>query len=127
MAGQPLQQRNIRMTNNKPVVLIVGAIGAVFVLSLVLRFIVLSQFGVPGGGLLYFGLPVGGIGVLMLLLRLGLLHFGESSSSTNQHWQHPGPASATSRRLQELDNLHASGAVSDAEYAAERTRIISGV
>lgn len=116
------------MTNNKPVVLIVGAIGAVFALSLVLRFVVLSQFGVPGGGFLYFGLPVGGIGVLMLLLRLGLLHFGESSSSTIQHWQHPGgPTSATSRRLQELDSLHTSGAVSHAEYAAERTRIISGV
>jgi hypothetical protein len=115
------------MTNNKPVVLIVGAIGAVFALSLVLRFVALSQFGLPGGGFLYFGLPVGGISVLMLLLRFGLLHFADSSRPTIQHWQHPGPASATTRRLQELDSLHASGAVSDAEYAAERTRIIAGV
>jgi amino acid transporter len=115
------------MTNNKPAVLIVGAIGALLALSLMLRFVLLSQFGLPGGGFLYFGLPVGGISVLMLLLRLGLLHFGETSRPTIQHWQQPSPESPTTRRLQELDSLHASGALSDVEYAAERTRIIAGV
>jgi hypothetical protein len=126
------------MNNNKPMILIVGAIGALFAASLVLRFVVLSQFGLPGGWLLYFGLPIGGIGALILLLRLGLLNFGQSSSTPIQHWQHPGAvqasspappmaAASTSQRLQELDSLHASGAISNSEYAAERTRIIAGL
>ncbi|MFZ3270209.1 MAG: hypothetical protein WA488_24155 [Mycobacterium sp.] len=63
-------------------------------------------------------------------------HFGQSA--TIQAWQQhsaapasvpasPLPAAPTSQRLQELENLRASGAISDVEYAAERTRIISGV
>jgi hypothetical protein len=126
------------MNNNKPIVLVVGAIVALFAASLVLRFVLLSQFGLPGGWILYFGLPVGGIGALILLLRLGLLNFGESSSATIQHWQHhsavqvpspasPPPAASTSQRLQELETLRASGVLSEADYAAERARIISGV
>jgi len=126
------------MNSNKPIVLVAGAIAALFAASLVLSFVLLSQFGLSGGWILYFGLPIGGIGALILLLRLALLTFGESSSATIQHWQHhsaaqvpspasPPPAASTSQRLQELETLRASGDISDAEYAAERTRIISGV
>ncbi|HEY1841166.1 MAG TPA: SHOCT domain-containing protein [Mycobacterium sp.] len=117
---------------NKPVVLLAGAIAALFASSLVVRFAVLSQFGLSGGWTLYFGLPAAGIGVLILLLRLGLLNFGDGSSSTIRHWQHDGavpvpstPPASTSQRLQEIENLRASGAISEAEYTAERARIIS--
>ncbi|MDT5141359.1 MAG: hypothetical protein QOI79_691 [Mycobacterium sp.] len=127
------------MNNNKPVVLVVGAIAALFAASLVLRIVVLSQSGLPGGWILYLGLPIGGIGALaLLLLRLGVLNVGERSNATIQHWQHqsaaqgpslPAPPSAasTSQRLQELETLRLSGTISDAEYATERARIIAGV
>ena len=113
---------------------IVGAIVALFALSLVFRFVVLSQVGVAGGWIFYLGLPIGGIvALLLLLVRLGLLNFGESPSATVQHWQHitagqaPAPASspaAASQRLDELETLHNNGILSDTEYAAERARII---
>jgi hypothetical protein len=113
---------------------IVGAIVALFALSLVFRFVVLSQVGVAGGWIFYLGLPIGGIvALLLLLLRLGLLNFGESPSATVQHWQHntagqaPAPVSpppAASQRLDELETLHNHGILSDTEYAAERARII---
>lgn len=114
---------------------IVGAIVALFAISLVFRFIVLSQVGVAGGWIFYLGLPIGGIvALLLLLLRLGLLNFGESPSATVQHWQHniaeqaPAPASrpsaAASYRLDELETLHTHGIISDSEYAAERAKII---
>jgi hypothetical protein len=122
--------------NNRTKV-IVGAIVALFAISLVFRFVVLSQVGVTGGWIFYLGLPIGGIvAVLLLLLRLGLLNFGESPSATVQHWQHntaapaPAPASpppAASQRLDELKTLHTNGILSDNEYAAERARIISGI
>jgi Short C-terminal domain len=124
------------MNNNKVVVLVLGVIGALFALSLLLRFVMLSQYGVSGGWI-YFGLPFGGIGVLVLLLRLGLLHFGERSGGTIQHWQYSGvqtpplapppPAASVSHRLQELDNMYANGAISDWEYAAKRHQLISGM
>jgi hypothetical protein len=85
----------------------------------------------------YLGLPIGGVAaVLLLLLRLGLHSSGERSTATVQHWQHntaahgPQPVSppraAPSERLQELESLRTSGAISDTEYAAKRARIISG-
>jgi hypothetical protein len=124
------------MNTNKPIAPVVGVIAALFVVSLVVRFVVLSQSGLSGGWILYFGLPIGGIGVLILLLRLGLLNFGQSA--TIQGWQQhstaqaAGPASAppaasTSQRLHELENMRANGSISDAEYNAERARVISGV
>jgi hypothetical protein len=119
--------------NNRAKVLL-GAIVALFAISLVLRFVVLSQVGVAGGWIFYLGLPIGGIvALLVLLLRLGLLNFGESRSGTVQHWQHntagqaPAPAApppAASQRLDELETLRANGTISDTEYAAERARII---
>lgn len=125
------------MNNQTKVVL--GAIAAVFTISLVLRFVVLSQAGVSGMWILYLGLPFGGIvTALLLLLRLGLLNFGERPSNTVQHWQHntiaqapqpssPPPAAPTSQRLQELEDLRTNGAISDPEYAARRAWIIAGI
>jgi hypothetical protein len=136
------------MNNNKVIALVLGAIAALWLL---LRFVLLSQTGVPG--FFYFGLPIGGIGVVILLLRLGLLNSGDKPGGTIQHWQHSGvqapplavplpvasqppfvsrpplasqlPASSVSQRLQELETLRASGAISDTEYTAKRLRIIS--
>jgi hypothetical protein len=123
------------MNNRTKVIL--GAIVALFAISLVFRFVVLSQVGVAGGWIFYLGLPIGGIiALLVLLLRLGLLNFGESPSATVQHWQHntagqaPAPASpppAASQRLDELETLRTNRIISDTEYAAERARIISGI
>ena len=120
------------MNNRTKVIL--GAIVALFAISLVFRFVVLSQVGVAGGWIFYLGLPIGGIiALLVLLLRLGLLNFGESPSATVQHWQHntagqaPAPASpspAASQRLDELETLRTNRIISDIEYAAERARII---
>jgi uncharacterized oligopeptide transporter (OPT) family protein len=120
------------MNNRTKVIL--GAIVALFAISLVFRFVVLSQVGVAGGWIFYLGLPIGGIiALLVLLLRLGLLNFGESPSATVQHWQHntagqtPVPAfppPAASQRLDELETLRTNGIISDTQYAAERARII---
>jgi hypothetical protein len=120
------------MNNRTKVIL--GAIVALFAISLVFRFVVLSQVGVAGGWIFYLGLPIGGIiALLVLLLRLGLLNFGESPSATVQHWRHntagqaPAPASpppAASQRLDELETLRTNGIISDTQYAAERARTI---
>ena len=59
------------MNNNEVVAIVLGAVAAVFALSLLMRFVLLSEYGVPGGWM-YFGLPIGGIGLVVLLLRLGL-------------------------------------------------------
>jgi hypothetical protein len=127
------------MNNNRPIVLVAGAIAALFAVSLVLRFVLLGQSGLSGGWILYLGLPIGGIGALaLLLLRFGVLNVGDRSNATIQGWQHhgaaqwPSPAApaapaATSERLQELETLRSSGAISDDEYTTERARIISGV
>ncbi len=123
------------MNNQTKVVL--GAIASVFGLSLLVRFAVLSQAGLSGMWIFYLGLPFGGIvTVVLLLLRLGVLDFGERSSATVQRWQHnttalvsqPSyrPQSApTSRRLQELEDLHTGGAISDTEYSERRAQIIA--
>lgn len=113
--------------NNKTKV-VLGAIVALFVVSLMLRFVVLSQVGVAGGWAFYLALPVGGIvALLLLLLRLGLLNLGEGSSAPIQQWQSPPPAAPTSQRLQDLEALRTSGTISDTEYAAKRARLISGI
>jgi hypothetical protein len=113
---------------------IVGAIVALFAISLVLRFVVLSRVGVAGGWAYYLSLPIGGIvALLLLLLRLGPPHFGENPSATVQHWQHNtagqepvsvSPPTAEAHRLDELNTLHTHGILSDQQYAAERAKII---
>jgi hypothetical protein len=129
------------MKNNKPAVILAGAIAALFVISVVIRFVALSELGLPGGWTLYFGLPVGGIGLLILLLRLGLLNFGQGPTATIRPVAHHGVVHApwtpaptagptvapTTKRLQDIENLRASGAISDDEYTAERARIIASL
>src|SRR6516225_3622181 len=51
--GQRTKIRNTRMNNNKVIALVLGAIAALWLL---LRFVLLSQTGVPG--FFYFGLPI---------------------------------------------------------------------
>jgi hypothetical protein len=125
------------MKNNKPALILAGVIVALFVISLVIRFVALSELGMPGGWTLYFGLPVGGIGLLILLLRLGLLNFGQEPSATMRAFQHdavmhapatrPPTVAPTTQRLQEIENLRASGVLSDDQYTAERARIIASL
>ncbi|MDT7762946.1 MAG: hypothetical protein QOC63_2366 [Mycobacterium sp.] len=119
--------------NNKVLGIVLGAVAALFALSFVVRFVLLSQYGLSGGWI-FFALPFGGIGVLVLVLRLGLLNFGDRSGRTVQPWQYnigtqappvaPSPP-AVSQRLQELEGMRANGAISDAEYTAKRQQIIS--
>jgi hypothetical protein len=110
--------------NNKPIVILAGAIAALFAVSFVVRFVALSQLGLPGGWMLLFCLPAGGVGLLVVLLRIGL-HNGVSHSfgATTPTW----PAPTKSQRLQEIDDLHATAAMSEGEYTAERARIISSL
>jgi hypothetical protein len=113
--------------NNKPVILLAGAIAALFAVSFVVRFVALSEMGLPGGWMLFLCLPAGGIGLLVVLLRLGMLN----SFSHNFSAFTPAPtapsAPTKSQRLQEIENLRASGALSEDEYTAERGRIISSI
>jgi hypothetical protein len=114
------------MNNNTKLAL--GAIAGLLALSLVVRFVVLSQAGVAGGWIFYLGLPIGGsVALILLLLRLGLLNFGESSSLTRPPTYSAPPPAPASQRLQELEALRTSGAISDPEYVAKRARIISGI
>jgi hypothetical protein len=127
------------MNNNKGIAIALGAVAAVFGLSLLARFVMLSQYGFAGSWM-YLGLPIGGISVVLLLLRVGLLNFGQRSGGTIQplHYTNynsaypPPPAypqatASVPQRLQELESVRASGAISDAEYAAKRQQIISGM
>ena len=134
--GSELKLRNLPV-NNKVIAMVLGAVAALFALSFVVRFVLLSQYGVSGGWI-YFGLPFGGIGVLALLLRLGLLNFGDKSGGTALPWQHnigmqapplasSPPAAAASLRMQELESMRASGAISHVEYSAKRQQIISNI
>jgi hypothetical protein len=128
------------MNNNKGIAIALGAVAAVFGVSLLARFVMLSQYGFAGSWM-YVGLPIGGISVVVLLLRLGLLNFGQRSSGTIQPLRFddynspaytpppgfPQPVGSVPQRLQELDTVRASGAISDAEYAAKRQQIISSM
>ena len=119
-------------SHNKPFVILAGAIAALFAISFVMRFVALSQLGVSSGWMLMFALPAGGIGLLVVLLRLGLLNsvsqgFGASAPAQPQRWTPEPTVAPTTKRLQEIENLRASGAISDDEYTAERARIIASL
>ncbi len=60
--------------SNKPFIIVAAAIAALFAISFVVRFVALSEMGLPGGWMLFLFLPAGGIGLLVVLLRLGLLN-----------------------------------------------------
>ena len=104
------------MKNNKPALILAGAIAALFVISLVIRFVALSELGMPGGW---------------------TLNFGQGSTATIRPLQYGGVVQApwtpaptvapTTQRLQEIENLRASGAISDDQYTAERARIIASL
>jgi hypothetical protein len=170
------------VNNSKVIALVVGAVFSVFVVWMVVRMFVLSQYGFGASPIFYMGLPIGGITVVvLLLLRLGLLNFGNRPGTGNnwqqpggwqappqfwqqpggaqnwqqpggaQNWQQPGgaqmppqpwqqpggaqmpppavapPPLSVSQRLQELETLRATGAISDTEYAAKRREIISAM
>jgi hypothetical protein len=115
------------MNNNKTITVVVGAVVALLALSYVVRFVMLSEYGFSGSWM-YFGLPFGGIGIIVLLLRLGLLNFGERSHRPIPQWpQAAAPAPSVSQRLQELDGMRSSGAISEAEYNAKREQILSAI
>jgi hypothetical protein len=119
--------------NNKVVAIVLGAVAGLFALGLLLRVVLLSQYGVSGGWMYVGLLPMGGIGLVVLLLRLGLLNFGERSGGTLQPWhynsgvQTPPTVAPAPHRLQELESMRATGAISDAEYTAKRQQIISSI
>ena len=119
-------------SNNKPVVILAAAIAALFTLSFVVRFVALSDLGVSTGWMLLFGAPAGGIGLLVVLLRLGLLNsgspsFGATTPTAPARWTPTPTVAPTTKRLQEIEDLRASGAISDDEYTAERARIIASL
>jgi putative oligomerization/nucleic acid binding protein len=119
--------------NNKVIAIAVGSIAALFAISLVARFVLFSEYGLSGGWM-FAALPFGGISILLLLLRLGVLNSGRRSGSTMAPWQHhigrhgapyAPPVPPASARLQELEQLLTSGAISQAEYASKRQQIMS--
>jgi hypothetical protein len=124
------------MNNNKGVAIALGAVAALFAVSLIVRFVMLSSYGVSGSWM-YFGLPLGGIGLVVLLLRLGLLNFGERASRPIQQWHYnsgmqippaaPLAVAPVSQRLQELDGMRSRGTITEAEYNAKREQIISAI
>ncbi len=115
------------MNNNKPFVLLAGAIAALFAISFVVRFVVLSEMGLPGGWMLFLCLPAGGIGLLVVLMRLGMLNSVSQNFSAFTAAPSAPVAPTKSQRLQEIEHLRASGALSEDEYTAERGRIISSI
>jgi hypothetical protein len=110
--------------SNKPVILLAAAIAALFAISFVVRFVALSEMGLPGGWMLFLCLPAGGIGLMAVLLRLGMLN---SLSQNFSAFTSAPTAPTKSQRLQEIENLRASGAMSEDEYTTERGRIISSI
>lgn len=125
------------MNNNKVIAIVVGAVAALLALSFVVRFVLLSQYGFSGGWI-FFALPFGGIGVLVLLLRLGVINAIGRSGATGLPWQYnigvqapspaaPPPAPGVSQRLQELESMRASSAISESEYSAKRQQILSAL
>jgi hypothetical protein len=77
------------MNNNKVIALVGGGIFALLALWVVLRFVLMSQWGV--GGYYLLGVPIAAITVgIALLTRFGLFHLGQRPGGTTQHWQQPG-------------------------------------
>lgn len=114
----------------KVVVLFAGALIALLLLS---RYFTLSQAGLPLGWMLYLGLPITAAGVLFAL-RMINLGAGWSTKEMKRDFGVSArrlplspPQAATSERLEELEALHAEGAISDVEYSARRLHIISGM
>jgi hypothetical protein len=115
----------------KVAVLVSGALIALLLLS---RYFALSRACVPLGWMLYLGLPITASGVLF---ALRLINLGAGWTTKTDGVRHNGgvgaqpplalsaPAVPVSERLRELQALHHTGAISDAEYSARRLQIIS--
>lgn len=110
---------------SKVVVLLAGGMLALVLLT---RYFALSRAGVPLGWMLYLGLPITGAGVLFALRLIDLSAGWTTKGGTLQ--QHDGirahPATLSlSERLEQLEDLHTSGAISETEYSARRLQIIA--
>jgi hypothetical protein len=132
----------VNTNHNRIVPIVIGAAVAIFAISMLLRFALFSEYGIPTSYLLV-GLPGAGIGLVVLLLRLGVFTGGQRSSGINGPWQqnfgaqppqYPGvapfagaPAPTASQHLQELDRQWQAGAISPADYAARRQQIIATI
>lgn len=113
---------------SKVVVLLAGGVVSLF---LVARYFALSRAGVPLGWMLYLGLPVTGAGVLFALRLLDLgAGWGARTEALAHNEFRGAPRSSApekSGRLEHLEQLYAHGAISDTEYQARRSDIISGM
>jgi hypothetical protein len=116
----------------KVVVLLSGALIAL--LLLLSRYFALSRAGMPLGWMLYLGLPITAAGALFALRLINLSAGWGTKIDHLQHTTgtplHPtlSPSQSAvpvSKRLKELQALHANGAISDTEYSARRLQIIS--
>jgi hypothetical protein len=131
----------VNVNRNKVVPIAIAVAVSIFAISMLLRFAIFSQYGIPTSYLL-FGLPGAGIGLVVLLLRLGVFTGGQRSSGMVGPWQQNGwqqnfgaqppqypvaPAPTASQHLAELDRLWQTGAISPDDYAARRARIISTI
>ena len=112
----------------KGAVLLSGAMIAVLLVS---RYFALSRSGLSLGWMVYLGVPLTAAGVLLVLR---LVRLGTGLGAKPMLPQAPPPPAwpqSVSRlvvqRLQELENLRASGAISEPEYAARRLRIVSSI
>lgn len=104
---------------SKVIVLLAGVMVSLF---LVARYFALSRDGVPLGWMLYLGLPVTGAGVLFALRLVDLGTGWSAGPDTMAHKEVPGDSSQC---LEQLESLHARGAISESEYLARRLRIIA--
>ncbi|OCB45491.1 hypothetical protein A5677_04940 [Mycobacterium malmoense] len=115
---------------SKVVVLLAGGMLALVLLT---RYFALSRAGVPLGWLLYLGLPITGAGVLFALRLIDLSAGWTTKGGTLQQHDgiraHPATLSLSeptlSERLEQLEDLHTSGAISETEYSARRLQIIA--
>ncbi len=131
-------------SHNKIVPIVIGVAVAVFAISMLLRFALFTEYGIPTSYLL-FGLPGAGIGLVVLLLRLGVFTGGQRSGGAIAPWQQnfgvqppqyqgapalqypAAPTPTAAQHLQELDRLLHTGAISHADYAARRQQIIATI
>jgi hypothetical protein len=120
------------MNSNKRMAVVLAGIFAALAIGMVVRFVALSQYGVSGSWMYLGLLPFGGIGLIVLVLRLGLLNLGERSHRSAAPWPyhltvHSAPVGSVAHRLQHLESMRASGAISEAEYLAHRQQIVSSI
>jgi hypothetical protein len=117
----------------KIVVVLSGVLVALLLLS---RYFALSRVGISVGWMLYLGLPIAAGGVL---LALRIANLGAGWAKKIDHIERNGgkrsrpsltlsrSSAVVSERLEELQVLHDTGAISGTEYRARRVQIIAGL